>query len=79
MYVCECRFQTPPSTARARIITSIGRAKFQPEQRAIVWRIRKFPGNSEGTLHADIAMIKTTSKKQWSRPPITAEFQVRLE
>eukprot|EP01138_Halocafeteria_seosinensis_P015897 gb/GECG01016223.1/.p1 GENE.gb/GECG01016223.1/~~gb/GECG01016223.1/.p1 ORF type:complete len:460 (+),score=37.21 gb/GECG01016223.1/:1-1380(+) len=72
------KIPTPPSTARARIVSSIGRAKYQPEQRAIVWRIRKFPGKTEATLHADISLIRTTTKKQWSKPPITAEFQVPM-
>nr|GLL21773.1 AP-2 complex subunit mu [Ipomoea trifida] len=39
--------------------------------------IRKFPGQTEPTLSAEVELISTmTEKKSWTRPPIQMEFQV---
>ncbi|KAL0287088.1 UNVERIFIED_CONTAM: AP-2 complex subunit mu [Sesamum calycinum] len=41
--------------------------------------IRKFPGQTEPTLSAEIELISTiTEKKSWTRPPIQMEFQVPM-
>lgn len=40
------KIPVPPNTARARISVGIGRAKYEPEHRAIIWRIRRFPGEA---------------------------------
>ncbi|KAL6008477.1 AP-2 complex subunit mu [Asimina triloba] len=38
--------------------------------------IRKFPGQTEPTMSAEIELISTmTEKKSWTRPPIQMEFQ----
>lgn len=40
-------------------------------------RIRKFPGQTEPTLSAEVELISTIAeKKSWTRPPIQMEFQV---
>lgn len=40
-------------------------------------RIRKFPGQTETTLSAEVELISTmTEKKSATRPPIQMEFQV---
>ncbi|KAB2626423.1 AP-2 complex subunit mu [Pyrus ussuriensis x Pyrus communis] len=42
-------------------------------------RIRKFPGQTEPTLSAEVELISTmTEKKSWTRPPIQMEFQVPM-
>ncbi|CAH8363972.1 unnamed protein product [Eruca vesicaria subsp. sativa] len=41
--------------------------------------IRKFPGQTESTLSAEIELISTMGeKKSWTRPPIQMEFQVPM-
>lgn len=40
-------------------------------------RIRKFPGQTEPTMSAEVELISTMAeKKSWTRPPIQMEFQV---
>lgn len=68
----------PPNTSRARINVGAGRAKYEPEQKAIVWRIRKFPGGAEYVMRGDVELIRATRKKTWSKPPINVEFQVPM-
>jgi len=70
----------PKNTATCKIMCTNGRAKYIPEQDAIVWRVRRFPGDAEYTIRAEVGLMATTTieKKTWSRPPITLEFQVPM-
>jgi AP-2 complex subunit mu-1 len=67
---------TPPNTARVRIITNLGRAKYEPAKKAIVWRIKRLNGKLELPFQADVELIKSTKRRAWSRPPISMDFQV---
>ena len=72
------KIPVPANTARAKIRTSFGRAKYEPEQCAIIWRIKKFNGKQECELAADVELMQLVRPKAWSRPPISAEFQVPM-
>jgi AP-2 complex subunit mu-1 len=72
------RIPTPPNTGICHIHTGKGSAKHNPEEKAIVWRIRKFTGNLEFTLSAELDLVSTTHDRAWSRPPISLEFQVPM-
>lgn len=72
------KIPVPKNTAKTKIKTSFGRAKYEPEQQSIVWRVKRFPGNSECILGADVDLMPTTRNKAWSRPPINVEFQVPM-
>ena len=69
----------PKLTAKAAVHVSHGKAKFEPAKNAIVWKIKRFPGQLECSLSADVELIATTTeKKAWSRPPIQMDFQVPM-
>jgi len=69
----------PKHTAKATIIPSAGKAKYDSKLDCLVWKIRRFPGNQELSLSAEVELISTmVDKKAWSRPPITMEFQVPM-
>ncbi len=51
-------------------------AKYEPVEKAVVWRIRSFPGGEECSLGGDVELIMSTKQKAWSRPPISIDFQV---
>jgi len=71
---------TPKNTAVCKVEVTLGRAKYIPDKEGVVWKIRRFPGDSESSLRAEVELISTTSveKKGWSRPPISLEFQVPM-
>jgi AP-2 complex subunit mu-1 len=69
---------TPKNAAIATINTPAGRARYTPEADAIVWKIRRFPGDTEYTLSAEVSLMHTVERKIWSRPPISMEFQVPM-
>lgn len=60
----------PPNTARCLIHVGSGRAKYEPEQRAIVWRIKRMIGGAEAVFTADVELTPSIRGKAWSRPPI---------
>lgn len=69
----------PKHTASTNMSASGGRAKYNSALDAIVWKIKKFPGQTEMTLSAEVELISTMSeKKNAARPPIQMEFQVPM-
>jgi AP-2 complex subunit mu-1 len=68
----------PPNTANCRIVVGIGRAKYEPERNAVVWRVKRFPGGTEFVLNGEIEMVASTKGKAWVRPPIVADFSVPM-
>ncbi|EFN55621.1 hypothetical protein CHLNCDRAFT_35389 [Chlorella variabilis] len=69
----------PDQTARASFNITAGKAKYDPKRHALVWKLKKFPGETEHTLAASVELIATTrDKKPWSRPPLSMSFQVPM-
>eukprot|EP00913_Durusdinium_trenchii_P009157 g8606.t1 len=59
-------FPCPKNTAKAHIPnTAHGKARFDPAQGAVVWRIRRFPGRHEYNLLAEVELASTITDKQW--------------
>lgn len=70
----------PKATATASILTiSQGKAKYEATNEALVWRIRRFPGETEYVLQAELDLVPTVLEKSWtSKPPISLDFQVPM-
>jgi len=66
----------PKHAARATSRADYGKARFEPSQGAVVWRISKFRGKVEYKVDADVELADRVTDKQWVRPPITMSFQV---
>lgn len=69
---------TPPNSARCKLFAGSGRAKYEPERQAIVWRIRRFPGNAEYSLRGEVSLIAAHKNKPWARTPLELQFQVPM-
>jgi AP-2 complex subunit mu-1 len=72
------KIPVPPTTASARITTSKGRAKYEPAERALVWKLNSFVGGSEANITAVVELLPATKEKPWVRPPISMDFQVPM-
>uniref|UniRef100_A0A7S0N9W6 MHD domain-containing protein n=1 Tax=Pyramimonas obovata TaxID=1411642 RepID=A0A7S0N9W6_9CHLO len=73
------RVPVPKQTARATIQVSSGKAKYNAADNCLVWKIRRFPGQTELGMSAEVELVSTTTeKKAWARPPINLEFQVPM-
>eukprot|EP00128_Syssomonas_multiformis_P011724 Colp12_sorted_trinity150504_noHs@32634 len=75
----EIKIPTPTSTAKVHLSCIAGKAKYKPAENAIIWKIKRMPGETEVQISAEIELISTTDKaKAWTRPPITMDFQVPM-
>lgn len=72
------RIPTPLNTAKITERTSQGRAKYEPEQNNIVWKIARFSGQSEYVLTAEAMLTSMTHQKAWSRPPLSLSFSLLM-
>ncbi|KAJ9509174.1 hypothetical protein QJQ45_001664 [Haematococcus lacustris] len=70
----------PENTSKAAILVTIGKAKYDATKKALVWKVRSFPGEAEHSLRAEVTLLATTrtEKKPWTRPPVTMQFQVPM-
>jgi len=69
----------PENTAKANILVTVGKAKYDATKKALVWKISKFVGEAEHSLRAEVILVATTrEKKPWVRPPISMQFQVPM-
>jgi AP-2 complex subunit mu-1 len=72
------RIPTPLNTAKTTERTSQGRAKYEPEQNNIVWKIARFSGQSEFVLNAEATLTSMTHQKAWCRPPLSLSFSLLM-
>ncbi|KAJ2863638.1 clathrin associated protein complex medium subunit, partial [Coemansia erecta] len=73
------RIPTPPNATKCRIkVAGTGKAKYLPEENAMVWRISRFQGLQEASLTAVVDLAHMTKPVPWVRPPISLDFQVLM-
>jgi len=69
----------PDYTAKANILVTTGKAKYDAIRKSIVWKIKRFTGGTEHSLRAEVTLVSTTKeRKPWARPPISMQFQVPM-
>jgi len=76
----KVKIPLPKNTALCKVFCQSGKGKYSPEDNAIVWKIKRFPGETKYILGAEVELAASVSlqKKAWSRPPISMEFQVPM-
>ena len=67
---------TPTNTSDAKISISGGKCKYKGSENSLIWKVAKMQGGQELSLTATAELSLTTTKKTWTRPPISVEFQV---
>ncbi|KAA8901719.1 Mu homology domain-containing protein [Sphaerosporella brunnea] len=72
------RIPTPLNTASISTRTSQGKAKYEPSENYIVWKIPRFTGQSEYVLSAEATLTSMTNQKAWSRPPLNLSFSLLM-
>ncbi|KAK5680762.1 clathrin associated protein complex medium subunit [Elasticomyces elasticus] len=72
------KIPTPLNTATTTHRTSQGKAKYEPSENAIVWKIARFTGQSEFVLSAEAELSAMTNQKAWSRPPLSMQFSLLM-
>ena len=72
------RIPVPLNTASTTHRSSQGKAKYEPSENAIVWRIARFTGQSEFIFTAEAQLSAMTTQKAWSRPPLSMQFSLLM-
>lgn len=72
------RVPTPLNTAKISERTTQGKAKYEPENNCILWKIARFSGQSEYVLSAEAHLTSMTNQKAWSRPPLSLSFSLLM-
>ncbi|KAK7206202.1 Mu homology domain-containing protein [Myxozyma melibiosi] len=73
------KIPTPLNTASVSTHASQGKAKYEPSDNAIHWRIARFPGDSEFVFSAEAELLSSMTKnKAWSRPPVAMQFNLMM-
>ncbi len=72
------RIPTPLNTASISERATQGKAKYEPENNCIVWKISRFVGGSEFVLSAEAHLTSMTNQKAWSRPPLSMTFSLLM-
>jgi AP-2 complex subunit mu-1 len=72
------KIPTPDNVSKCNLFPGIGKAKYNASQKAIIWKIKKFPGDASYVFRGEAKMIIGMEDKPWSRPPIIMEFQVPM-
>lgn len=72
------KIPTPVNTARCQLEPGFGKAKYNANEKAIVWKMKRFPGDASFVLRGEAKLLHVMDDKPWSRPPIMMEFQVPM-
>jgi AP-2 complex subunit mu-1 len=67
----------PKTTTKAKIKKTFGRAKYEPEQQEIVWRIKHFVGQSECVINVEVDSVVSATLAR-NQPPIQVEFELPM-
>ena len=72
------KIPVPLNTANTTHRSSQGKAKYEPSENAIVWKIARFTGQSEFVFSAEAELSAMTTQKAWSRPPLSMQFSLLM-
>ncbi|KHN97295.1 AP-2 complex subunit mu-1 [Metarhizium album ARSEF 1941] len=72
------RIPTPLNTAKIVERVTQGKAKYEPSENCIVWKIGRFTGQSEYVLSAEAILTSMTNQRAWSRPPLSMNFSLLM-
>ncbi|TDZ49564.1 AP-2 complex subunit mu [Colletotrichum sidae] len=72
------KIPTPLNTAKITERCTQGKAKYEPSENNIVWKIGRFTGQSEFVLSAEAYLTSMTNQRAWSRPPLSLNFSLLM-
>ncbi|KPM34610.1 AP-2 complex subunit mu, partial [Neonectria ditissima] len=72
------KIPTPLNTAKITERCTQGKAKYEPSENNIIWKIGRFTGQSEYVLSAEAILTSMTNQRAWSRPPLSLNFSLLM-
>ena len=74
----ELKIPIPDATIKKNTNCGVGKAKYESDQNSIVWRIKKFQGGKEALLRVDLDLARDWNESEWSKPPISLNFNISM-
>lgn len=74
----ELIIPVPASVAKKNTNAGVGKAKYESDANAIIWRIKKFQGEKEALLRVDLELSKDWTDNEWNKPPLSLNFSVPM-
>ena len=73
------KIPVPKNTINANCNVQKGRSKHEPDQQAIMWRIKKFQGGSETMIRGIVELSQDGQQATtWPKPPISINFSLPM-
>lgn len=72
----EIIIPVPGDADSPKFKTGIGSVKYAPEQSAIIWTIKSFPGGKEYLMRAHFGLPSVIGEDSEGRPPIQVRFEI---
>ena len=72
----EIIIPVPGDVDSQKFKTTIGHCKYAPEQSAIIWTIKSFPGGKEYLMRAHFNLPSVSGELTEGKPPIQVKFEI---
>lgn len=72
----EIHIPVPNDADSPKFKTSIGSAKYTPENSQVIWNIKSFPGGKEYLMRAHFDLPSVVGEDLEGKPPITVKFEI---
>lgn len=72
----QIRVPVPPDVDTPKAQCSAGRMRYSPNDNALVWTIKQFPGRKAFTLRAHFGLPSVESEEEESKRPISVSFEI---
>uniref|UniRef100_A0A131Y2X3 Putative clathrin-associated protein medium chain n=1 Tax=Ixodes ricinus TaxID=34613 RepID=A0A131Y2X3_IXORI len=72
----EIVIPVPTDADTPKFKTTVGNVKYAPEQSAVVWSIKSFPGGKEYLMRAHFGLPSVESEETEGRAPIQVKFEI---
>ena len=74
----ELIIPVPNNLVKKNTNAGVGKAKYDPKQNAIVWRLKKFQGKKTALLRVDLKVSKEWDDQEWNKPPLSLNFSIPM-
>lgn len=68
---------TPTHYSNSNVKVNQGKINYLPAKHCLEWKIKKFYGGKSALMKGEVMVTRLMVDKQWARPPIKINFQVR--
>ncbi|CAD5115911.1 DgyrCDS4845 [Dimorphilus gyrociliatus] len=72
----EIVIPVPPDADSPKFKSTVGSCKYTPDQNAMIWTIKSFPGGKEYLLRAHFGLPSVQGEDTEGRPPIQVRFEI---